>query len=109
MKRLWLLLPIILVAREDFISHYEYGEMLYQNPRGISCAQCHGSSGEGKIIVKFKDMDGNKVLKGSDIRGDSLDKMIKSVNSYHEVMPRYYLTNKEIKAIYDYLKKKNNR
>ena len=107
MKRLWLLFPIILFAREDFISHYEYGQMLYQNPRGISCVQCHGNSGEGKVIVKFIDVDKDKVLKGSDIRGDSLDKMIKSVNSYHKIMPRYYLTDKEIKAIYDYLQKRN--
>lgn len=109
MKRLWLLLPIILIAREDFISHYEYGEMLYQNPRGISCVQCHGKSGEGKIIVKFRDRDGKKVLRGSDIRGVGLGSMIKSINSYHEIMPRYYLTNDEIKAIYDYLQKKNRK
>ena len=29
--------------------------------------------------------------------------MILSVNSYHKVMPRYYLTDDEVKAIYDYL------
>jgi len=33
--------------------------------------------------------------------------MIKVVNTYHKVMPRYYLTNEEVKAIYDYLQKKN--
>ncbi len=108
MKRLWLLFPIILFAREDFISHYEYGEMLYANPRGISCSHCHGESGEGKIIVKYKeDNNETKILRGSDIRGKNIDNMIKSLNSYHKVMPRYYLTNKEVKAIFDYLQDKN--
>jgi hypothetical protein len=47
-------------------------------------------------------------LRGKDIRKNDLKSMIISTNAYHKVMPRYYLTNKEIKAIYDYLKVKNN-
>lgn len=94
-------------AQEDFISHYEYGEMLYSNPRGVSCAQCHGQIGEGEIIVEFHDINGKQVIKGSDIREDTLEMMIKSLNNYHEIMPRYYLTDEEVKAIYDYIQKKN--
>ncbi|WP_051002494.1 cytochrome c [Sulfurovum sp. AR] len=107
MRLLLILLPLMLWGEEDFISHYEYGEMLYANPRGVSCAQCHGESGEGQIIVEYRDIHGKQALKGSDIRRDSLDDMIKAVNTYHKVMPRYYLTNEEVKAIYDYLQKKN--
>ena len=107
MKRLWMLLPLMLWGQEDFISHYEYGEMLYANPRGVSCAQCHGKSGEGQTIVEFRDIHGKQALKGSDIRKDSLEDMIRSVNNYHKIMPRYYLTDEEVKAIYDYLQKKN--
>lgn len=107
MKRLLLLLPLFLGANEDFISHYEYGEMLYNNPRGVSCSQCHGQKGEGKVIVKYEDEEGKKVIKGSDIRKKSLWKMINSLNSYHMIMPRYYLTEEEAKAIYDYIQKKN--
>jgi hypothetical protein len=108
MRRLWiLLLPLMLWGQEDFISHYEYGEMLYENPRGVCCAQCHGKSGEGQTIVEFRDIHGKHALRGSDIRKDSLEDMIKAVNSYHKVMPRYYLTDEEVKAIYDYLQKKN--
>ncbi len=82
--------------------------MLYSNPRGVSCSQCHGDNGEGCVIVSYKDVDGKKkVIKGLDIRQKSLTEMIKSTDVYHEVMPRYYLTNEEIKAIYDYLQKKN--
>jgi len=107
MRLLWILLPLMLWGQEDFISHYEYGEMLYANPRGVSCAQCHGESGEGQTIVEYRDIHGKQALKGSDIRRDTLDDMIKAVNTYHKVMPRYYLTNEEVKAIYDYLQKKN--
>jgi len=81
--------------------------MLYNNPRGVSCAQCHGKSGEGKIIVEFRDIHGKEKLKGPDIRLVSLEKMIKSINSYHPVMPRYYLTDDEVRTIYDFIQKKN--
>jgi len=107
MKRLLVLLPLLLGANEDFISHYEYGEMLYNNPRGVSCSQCHGTDGSGTTIVEFRDIHGKQAINGSDIRKESLQAMIKSVSSYHEIMPRYYLTNEEVKAIYDYLQKKN--
>jgi len=107
LKHLLLTVPLFLCAQEDFISHYEYGEMLYNNPRGVSCAQCHGKTGEGKTIVVFRDSEGEKALKGSDIRLKSLEEMILSVNRYHPVMPRYYLTDEEVKAIYDYLQEKN--
>ena len=107
MRLLWILLPLMVWGQEDFISHYEYGEMLYANPRGVSCSQCHGKSGEGQTIVEYRDIHGKQALKGSDIRRNTLDDMIKAVNTYHKVMPRYYLTNEEVKAIYDYLQKKN--
>ena len=105
--RLWLLFPLLLWGQEDFISHYEYGEMLYNNPRGVSCAECHGKAGEGKVIVHYQDLHGKEEIKGADIRKSTLKEMIISVNSYHKVMPRYYLTDEEVKAIYDYLQKKN--
>ncbi len=107
MRRLWMLLPLMLWGQEDFISHYEYGEMLYANPRGVSCSECHGKSGEGQTIVEFRDIHGKQELKGSDIRKDTLNNMIRALSSYHEIMPRYYLTDEEVKAIYDYLQKKN--
>ena len=107
MKRLIFLLPLLLSANEDFISHYEYGEMLYNNPRGVSCAQCHGKQGEGKIIVKYREGNEEKVIQGSDIRQKPLSQMIHTLNSFHEIMPRYYLTDEEAKAIYDYIQKKN--
>ncbi|WP_295419831.1 c-type cytochrome [Sulfurovum sp.] len=96
-----------LSADEDFISHYEYGEMLYHNPRGVSCSQCHGESGEGTTIVEFRDIHGKQAIQGPDIRQENLSSMFNAVNGYHKIMPRYYLTEEEVKAIYDYLQEKN--
>jgi len=83
--------------------------MLYANPRGVSCSQCHGENAAGKTIVEYRDIHGKQRLKGADIRQKTLTEMIKSVNSYHKVMPRYYLTDEEVKAIYNYLKVKNEK
>ena len=111
MKVLWFLLPLMLWSEENitesFISDYEYGEMLCNNPRGVSCAECHGTSGKGKTIIKYQDIHGEEEIKGSDIRKKSLSEMINAVNSYHKIMPRYYLSDDEVKTMYEYLQKKN--
>jgi len=109
-----------------FITNYEYGKMLYNNPRGISCAKCHGKKGEGKIItyyissdkekkviktVPFKKLDFEwfkKVLfhklKIKKILHENPDSPLRHVR----IMPKYdYLTDDEIKAILLYLKKEN--
>ena len=111
MRVMWLLLPLFLCAQEDptesFISDYEYGEMLYSSPRGVSCLKCHGENGEGKTIVKYQGVHGKEAIKGTDIRKKTLEEMIISARVYHKVMPSYYLTEDEIKAIYEYLQIKN--
>ena len=38
----------------SFITKYEYGKMLYNNPRGIGCNSCHGNDARGKKMVDFK-------------------------------------------------------
>jgi hypothetical protein len=98
------------IAKDDFISDYEYGEMLYNNPRGISCTSCHGDYAQGKKIVEYHQTDGKRVIvKGSDIRDITLIKLHKSLKRNHKIMPRYYLANKEVIAIYKYIKEKNRR
>ena len=42
---------------ESFISDYEYGQMLFKNPRGIGCNKCHGENGEGSLIATKKDFN----------------------------------------------------
>ncbi len=93
---------------EDFISRFEYGQMLYENPRGVSCVPCHGDRGEGKIIASYITDDGKqKILKGADIRFATLEDMLKAVHNGPGVMPKYFLTNDEIEAIYEYIQKVN--
>ena len=129
MKPLLLLLPIFLFSfnehpisdnntstktDESFLSLVEYGKLLYINPRGISCAKCHEKTGKGgQKIAKYYDKNKNpKILKGVDIRGYSLEDLTASLkNQYkennrrkrHKIMPIYYLTKNEIKAIHSYL------
>lgn len=102
--------PLLLISNDEFISEYEYGQMLYSNPRGISCVSCHGNFGEGIVIAKAKEDSGKEqIFKGADIRDLSLQRFHKALNSNHLIMPRYYLVNKEIIAIYKYIKEKNRR
>ena len=135
MKHLLLLLPLFLFATEDanlstedinqtvetqesFLSSVEYGKMLYKNPRGISCSQCHGKEGKGgQKIAKYYDKKKNpKLLKGVDITSYSLDDLKASLkNEYrennrrkrHKIMPMYYLTDEEVEAIFNYLQESN--
>jgi mono/diheme cytochrome c family protein len=100
---IFLLLPVLICA-EDFISHYEYGQMLYNNPRGVSCKKCHGKAGKGGIISSYKNSEGKlETITAPNITNISLPDMIKALNSTHKIMPKYYLTNQEIKTIYDYI------
>ena len=120
-----LLLPILLFSdntddnitnNESFLLEVEYGKMLYNNPRGISCSKCHGKEGKGgQTIAKYYDKDSNpKLLKGVNITSYTLKELKDSLNNKfinednhrvrHKIMPRYYLTDKEVKAIYTYLK-----
>jgi len=94
---------------EDFISEFEYGQMLYQNPRGVSCVPCHGDTGEGKTIAVYRDRDGNeKRLFGADIRQSDIERYRESIRKGPGVMPRYFLTDREIEAIYRYIRKVND-
>jgi len=105
--KLIFLLPLCLTGESDFITDLEYGEMLYNNPRGVSCASCHGKNGEGKDIVDYINKDDKLVvIRGIDIRYKSFDNIKKTVARNHPIMPKYYLTDEEVKAIYDYLSSK---
>jgi len=105
-------------VQESFLSSVEYGKMLYHNPRGISCTQCHGKTGKGgQTIAKYYDKKKNpKILRGVDITSYSYEELKASLkNEYkennrivrHKIMPMYYLTNAEVKAIYDFLQYAN--
>jgi len=104
------LLPFFLLGSEDFISEFEYGQMLYQNPRGISCAACHGVYGEGKEIVSYRTENNETVtIRGIDIRNNTLPELEAVVARNHPVMPKYYLTHEEVEAIFHYLQEVNRQ
>jgi len=105
---------------ESFLSSVEYGRMLYQQPRGISCAQCHGKAGKGgQKIVKYYDKKRNpKLLRGVNITNYSLQDLEASLNNQyrennktkrHKIMPMYYLNREETQAIFDYLQYSNKQ
>ncbi|MEA3455168.1 MAG: cytochrome c [Campylobacterota bacterium] len=109
MNKIWFFFPFLLLAKEDFISDFEYGQMLYENPRGISCAACHAKNGEGKKIVSYQEQNETIVIRGVDIRSHTLDEIEAIVARNHPVMPKYYLTYEEVEAIYSYLQEMNER
>jgi hypothetical protein len=103
MKKLILLLPFLLFGDESFITQFEYGQMLYQNPRGIGCNNCHGEKGEGKIIANYTHKKKQIQLSAPKIIDIPYENFVRSFSRTNSIMPRYYLTTKEIQSIYLYL------
>jgi len=99
---------LTLIYSEDFISEYEYGQMLYKDPRGVSCASCHGTVGEKTFIASYKREDGtNRDFYSPDIRELDLKKFKRALDRGGKIMPKYYLTDKEVEAIFKYIKTVN--
>lgn len=111
----------------SFITKYEYGKMLYNNPRGIGCNSCHGNDARGKKMVDFKHQISDKkvfncTLVVPDIKSIDYETFSTKVNSkknpnlkfekeqvcekliyYANVMPTYFLVEEEIEAIFYYI------
>ncbi|HUH42290.1 MAG TPA: hypothetical protein VLZ29_04170 [Sulfurimonas sp.] len=106
---LLLLLPLSLFAQSSFITPMEYSSSLYKNPRGIGCHKCHGEYGEGKIVARYEHKKEQKTFFGPGITGMDFNDFYNALNVRKNGMPRYFLTQNEIKALYFYLqeKKKN--
>lgn len=117
----------LIKVNNSFITKYEYGEMLYNNPRGIGCNTCHGSNAKEKVIVSFKHTYNKKkydcVLDVPDIKNVDYKVFFEKVNSKKNpkkkfskeqvcekliyrssIMPTYFLVDEEIDAIYYYIK-----
>ncbi|CAM3638707.1 c-type cytochrome [Helicobacter sp. UBA3407] len=90
-------------AEESFITTLEYGKMLYTNPRGIGCVECHGRFGEGQQIANYIHKRKGKTLQGPRINNLSFREFENALQKTKKVMPKYYLTSNEIEAIYKYL------
>jgi len=131
---LFILTTNFLVAQSNFnnsfITKYEYGKMLYNNPRGISCNKCHGDDAKGKVIATFTHIRNKKKYICDIITDDitdisyevflqkldpKLEKKKKSFKktqicqklTYRNSMPTYFLTQEELSSIYFYLKNKD--
>ena len=89
--------------KDSFITEKEYAQHLYKNPRGIGCNKCHGKSGEGMIISVFKDKGKKKVLATKEINSLEFKDFKEALEKKQSVMPKYFLTSKEVKALYNYL------
>ncbi len=108
----WILILnlVFLQANNSFITKMEYATMLYQNPRGIGCDKCHGIKGEGTIIAKYKEKGEIKYLKAPSINNLSRKEFFQVFkNKKYKIMPKYFLTNKEINTLYLYLQKINKK
>lgn len=130
--------PEAMDINNSFITKYEYGKMLFNNPRGIGCNNCHGDDARGKKIVNFKHTinehttnnkkEFNCSLVAPDIKYVEYDVFSKKVNSKKNenlkfekeqvcykliyqanVMPTYFLVEDEIEAIYYYIKNMKNK
>lgn len=105
--KIWfaLLLVSTLQAAESFITKEEYARGLYHNPRGVGCHLCHGESGEGKLIAKYKEEGEPKAFVAKAINKLTFKQFYERLNDRIIGMPRYYLTDNEIQTLYYYLHK----
>lgn len=106
---LFLLLPFYLYATSSFITPMEYSSSLYKNPRGIGCNNCHGENGDGKLVASYMHKGEKKSFAGPPINSIDFNKFYKALNTRKSGMPRYFLTKKEIQALYFYLQEKDKK
>lgn len=101
------------IIDNSFITNYEYGKMLYKNPRGIGCIKCHGKSGDSKLIAKYKNEDGiEEMLIAPPINELAKEKFFDKLKNKEKtslVMPTYFLTDHEINSIYIYITKRKKQ
>jgi hypothetical protein len=99
----------------NFLTEYEYAMMLYSEPRGLSCAHCHGKKGRtvGQITYfkhypKKNRIPKEKIVKLKPIYNISFKKFRSALlSSKKRFMPTYKLSNSEIKLLFYYLQKIN--
>ncbi|PAF49134.1 hypothetical protein BKH41_03340 [Helicobacter sp. 12S02232-10] len=107
---LFLIFPACLISQnskdESFITPQEYGKKLYENPRNIGCIKCHGKNGESEVITSYKNKGKNKIIKTPKINDMDFKTFKKAMSKDKGIMPKYDLTDEEIKAIYLYITSK---
>ncbi len=95
------------IINNSFITDYEYGAMLYENPRGIGCNKCHDRGDKSVIIAKYKNKKNEtKTLVSpaiNDVPFENFVSVLTTKRGSSNIMPSYFLTNDEIQSIYFYL------
>ncbi|MEA2111427.1 MAG: cytochrome c [Campylobacterota bacterium] len=97
------LLCLNLHAKSSFITPEEYSTQLYYSPRGIGCDNCHGDKGEGRVVANYADKKEIKNFSGPAINNISYEQFYRAMIKRKRGMPRYFLIDDEIKALYFYL------
>jgi uncharacterized protein YebE (UPF0316 family) len=92
--------------KAGFITKDEYAKMLYQNPRGIGCDKCHGEDGEGMVMSIYIKNGEEKELKAPRINDIGIKSFLASFEKRSNLMPVYFLTQKEKAYLYYYLSTK---
>lgn len=85
--------------RKEFLTQYEYGRALYNNPRGIGCNECHGNNGEGAIVSYIK----SKPIIAPKITNMDFRRFEAALRSGKGIMPKYNITARELVALYAFL------
>lgn len=88
---------------KEFITQYEYGKALYENPRSIGCNKCHGNNGEGSIISHINQNGKWKPIIAPKITGTSFAKFENALKSGKGLMPKYNLNPSEMVSLYIFL------
>ncbi|RAX51812.1 hypothetical protein CCY99_08405 [Helicobacter sp. 16-1353] len=94
--------------RKEFLTQYEYGKALYNNPRNIGCIKCHGQNGEGAIISYIKQNGKLKPIIAPKITGLKFARFEQGLKSGKGFMPRYNLTASEMVSLYIFLNPPKN-
>ncbi len=103
-------LIVRLFGEDSFITQDEYAKMLYQSPRGVGCHKCHGLDGKGMVLGRYRDGNRTVVIRAPDITKLSFFRFKQALQtSKNRLMPHYFLTEKEIKALYYYLQRHAKR
>lgn len=109
---------IQIVKANDFLTEFEYAQMLYNEPRGVSCSKCHGARGNRKVSIPYtayyvkrdRLTSKNKKIKIKEIFRLSFSEFENSMlRKKYMFMPKYKLSKLEIKSIYYFLQKVNGR
>lgn len=108
-KIVFLIFSLFLFADTSFITPKEYASQLYKNPRGIGCNLCHGENGEGKIVAHYKHKNKDKFFAPPAINHLEFKEFYKALNVRKKGMPRYFLTQKEIRALFLYVTSYNKK